>query len=198
MLPKVTHHYQTRNSEDLAIYQTRTNIFKYSFFPYSIMEWNKLSSSIRNSTYPVFRNHLLKIMRPVSNPVYNIQNCIGLKLLTRLKLGLSYLNEHRFNHNFQNCINPLYTCSLEVESIAHFFSHCQHYHNIRAKLLNSLAVIDTNLLKLSEEELTKVLLYGFSQFDQNQNGNVLNSSINYIVESKRFESSLFQSRDKFL
>ena len=41
MLPKVTHHYQTRNSEDLAIYQTRTNIFKYSFFPYSIMEWNK-------------------------------------------------------------------------------------------------------------------------------------------------------------
>ena len=43
MLPKVTH-YQTPNSEDLATYQTRTNIFKYYFFPYSIMEWNKLSS----------------------------------------------------------------------------------------------------------------------------------------------------------
>ena len=27
-----THHHQTRNSEDLAVYQTRTNIFKYSFF----------------------------------------------------------------------------------------------------------------------------------------------------------------------
>ena len=72
MVPKATHHYQTRNSEDLAIYQTRTNIFKYSFFPYSIMDWNKLSSSTQ--TYPVFRNHLLKIIRPVSNPVYNIQN----------------------------------------------------------------------------------------------------------------------------
>ena len=102
MLPKVTHHYQTRNSEDLATYQTRTNIFKYSFFPYSIMEWNKLSSSTCNSTYPVFRNHLLKIIWPVSNPVYNIQNYIGLKLLTRLRLGLSHLNEHRFNHNFKN------------------------------------------------------------------------------------------------
>ena len=32
MLPKITPHYQTQNSEDLAIYQTRTNIFKYSFF----------------------------------------------------------------------------------------------------------------------------------------------------------------------
>ena len=146
---------------------------------------------IRHSTYPMFRNHLLKIIRPVSNPVCNIQNYTDLKLLTRLRLGLSHLNEYRFNHNFQNRINPLCTYSLEVESAAHLFSHCHHSHNIRAKLLNSLEVIDTNLLKLSEEQLTKVLLYGFSQLDQNQNRNVLNPSINYILESKRFESSLF-------
>ena len=191
MLPKVTHHYQTRDSEDLTTYQTRTNTFKYSSFPYSIVEWKKISSSIRNSTNPVSRNHLLKIIRPVSNPVYNIQNYIGLKLLTWLRLGLSHLKQHRFNHNFQNFINSLCTCSLEVESTAHFFLHCHHYHNIRAKLLNSLEVIDTNLLKLSEEQLTKVLLYGFSQLDQNQNRNVLNSSIDFTVELKRFESSLF-------
>ena len=69
--------------------------------------------------------------------------------------------------------------------------HCHHYHHIRTKPLNSLEVIDTSLLKLSEEQLTKVLPHGFSQFDQNQNRNVLNSSTSYIVESKRFESSLF-------
>ena len=100
MLPKVTHHYQTRNSENLATYQTRTNIFKYSFFLYSVMEWNKLSSSIQNSTYPVFQNNVLKIMLPASNPVYNIQNYIGLKFLTTLRHGLSHLNEHRFKNNF--------------------------------------------------------------------------------------------------
>ena len=60
-----------------------------------------------------------------------------------------------------------------------------------AKLLNSLEVIDTNLLKVSEEQLTKVLLYGFSQLNQNQTKNILNSSIKYIVESKLFKSSLF-------
>ena len=113
-------------------------------------------NSIRNSTYIVFRNHLLKIIRQVSNPVNNIQNYISLKLLTRLRLGLSHLNEHRFNHNFQNCINPLCTCSLEVESTAHFFLHCHHYHNIRAKLLNSLDVIDTNLLKGVEATCMKI------------------------------------------
>ena len=70
---------------------------------------------------------------------------------------------------------------VEVESTAHFFLHCHHYHSIKAKLLNSLEVIDTNLLNLSEEQLIKVLLYYFSQLDRNQNTNVLNSSINYIV-----------------
>ena len=124
------------------------------------MEWNKLSSSIRNSTYPMFRNHLPRIIRPVSNPVYSIQNYIGLKLLTKLRLCSRHLKKPRFNHDFQNFINSLCTCSLEVESTA---------HNIKVKLLNSLELIDTNLLSLSEEQLTKVFLYGFSQLDQNQN-----------------------------
>ena len=88
-------------------------------------------------------------------------------------------------------MNPLCTCSLEVESAVRFFLHCHHYYNLRAKLLNSLEVIDTNLLKLSEEQLTKVLLHDFSQLDQKQNKNILNSSIDYIVESKCFESCLF-------
>ena len=29
-----------------------------------------------------------------------------------LRLELSHLNEHRFNHNFDDCINPLCLCSL--------------------------------------------------------------------------------------
>ena len=52
------------------------------------------------------------------------------------------------------------------------------------------------LLKLSEEQLTEVLLYNFSQLDQNRNRKILNSSIKDIVESKRFES--FESRGKYL
>ena len=29
-------------------------------------------------------------------------------------------NEHKFNHNFQDILSPLYSCSLEVESSSHF------------------------------------------------------------------------------
>ena len=47
-------------------------------------------------------------------PTFKIHNPLGLKLLTRLRLGLSHLNEHRFNDNFEDCITPLCSCSLEV------------------------------------------------------------------------------------
>ena len=79
---KKTHYYQTSNSDDLTKHQTRTNIFKYPFLPYLIMGWNKLSSTTLNLTYPMFPIHSLNIIWPMSNPIYNIQNYIDLKLLT--------------------------------------------------------------------------------------------------------------------
>ena len=102
---------------------SRTDIFKYSFFPSTISEWNKLDLKIRQSkTLLTFRNALIKIGRPIPKPIYNVHNPVGLKLLTRLRLGLSHLNQHKFNHNFQDCLNPLCSCSLEVECVFPFLS----------------------------------------------------------------------------
>ena len=44
--------------------------------------------------------------------------------MTRLCLGLSRLPEHKFNHNFQNCINPLCSCGTDIEATSHLFLHC--------------------------------------------------------------------------
>ena len=83
-------------------------IFKYSFFPSTISEWNKLDLKIRQSkALLTFRNALIKIGRPISKPIYNIHNPVSLKSLTRVRLSLSHLNQHKFYHNFQNCLNPL-------------------------------------------------------------------------------------------
>ena len=41
------------------------------------------------------------------NSIFGIFSPLGFKLITGLRLGLSHLNEHRFNHNLSNCINPL-------------------------------------------------------------------------------------------
>ena len=114
-----------------------------------------------------------------------------MQLLTRLRLGLSHLNEQRFNHNFDGYINPLCTCTLEVESTTHFFLHCHYYNNIRKTLLDDLKVINVNILKLSETALTDLLLYGEASFDKIQNKMILTASIKFIVDSDRFTSSIF-------
>ena len=161
LIPKESHSYNTRQCESFGTYYCRTDTFKYSFFPYTITEWNKLDAELRRSgSYLIFKNSLLKLGRPIPSSNYNIHNPLGLKLLTRLRLGLSHLNEHRFKHNFQNCLNPLCSCSLEVESTAHFFLHCHYYSAIRTSLLNDLSIIDPKITNLSDDLLLHLLLYG--------------------------------------
>ena len=105
----------------------------------------------------IFKNWLLKISRSVPKPTFNIYNPLGLKLLNGLTLGLSHLNKHRFNHNFEDWINPL--CSLEVDSTEHFFLNCYNFVNIR-NTLNELNSINCNINNCSHSSLTKLILYG--------------------------------------
>ena len=81
--------------------------------------------------------------------VYNIHNPIGLKLLTRLRLGLSHLNELD-SIIILKAVLILCACSLEVESKTHFFIHCHHFNAISITLNNSLKAIDKDITKLSD------------------------------------------------
>ena len=51
-----------------------------------------------------------------------------------------------------------------------------------------LKTIDTNLLRLPDNKLTEMLLYGCFNFDENRNRSLLISSIKYILNSKRYVS----------
>ena len=121
----------------------------------------------------------------------NIHNAVGITLLTRLRLGLSHLNEHRFNHKFQNCTSPECTCSFENKSTTHFFLHCHFYIPTRATLLNNLKEIVNNLLELSDQTVTEMLLYGSPKLKGNQKSQILECTIKCIIDSKRFTGSLF-------
>ena len=105
-IPSSQTHYNTRNTDQFETYYCRTDIFKNSFFPYTTNEWNKLDVDVRKSkSYAIFLNTLLKLGRPNQNAIYNINNPVGLKPLTCLRLGLSHLNEH----SLMNLITTLKT-----------------------------------------------------------------------------------------
>ena len=53
--------YNTRNVDFVETYFCRTDAFKYSFFPYSISEWNKLDPDLRYAkSYSTFGKSLMK------------------------------------------------------------------------------------------------------------------------------------------
>ena len=103
---------RTRNNH-IPVYQCRRESLKHSFFSSTLKDWLSLDDSIRNSeTISILKDGLLFI-RPVQNNIFNIFDPIGLKFPTRLRIGFSHLNEHRFRYNFQDCMNLLCSCSLE-------------------------------------------------------------------------------------
>ena len=122
LIPKREIGCNVRN-RNMSFFHCRTESFKNSFFPYTIEAWYSLDPSVINSnSLEVFKSKLLDFIRSVYRSIYNVFNPEGLKFLPRLCLALSHLNEHRFRHNFKDCINPLSSCSLEVENTLHFFS----------------------------------------------------------------------------
>ena len=100
LIPSESHLYNTRNTRNITTYSCSNYALRILFFSWTINEWNKLNFNIRTSSFNIFRANLIKIIRPIPNSVFGIFNPLGLKLIARLWLVLSHLNERRFNHNF--------------------------------------------------------------------------------------------------
>ena len=166
LIPKHETTIRARNN-NIPLYKCRKNCFRNSFFSSTLNDWLNLDINIRNSEFiTLFKCRLLSFIRPVQNSIYNIFDPKGLKFLTRLRLGLSHLNAHRFRHNFQDSLNPLCSCSLETEDTSHYLLHCHHFSNHRAHLMNSVKSVCDNFESMSDKVKKNVLLYGDSRFDE--------------------------------
>ena len=117
LIPRRNEAYQTRHLANIPSLSFKHNFFKNTFFPSTILEWNKVDASVRNlASYNVFKNSILKFIRPSPNKIFQCHNPKGIKLVTRLRLGLSHLRKHKFKHSFQDILNPLRSCDLDIET----------------------------------------------------------------------------------
>ena len=74
----------------------------------------------------------------MKNSLFCIYDSLGVKLLTRLRLRFSHLNEHKFKDGFGNTINPMLILKTEVETTEHFLLHCQFYSTRSLGLFKNL------------------------------------------------------------
>ena len=101
------------------------------------MEWNKLDLNIRNfERFTRFKCNILKFIRPSENSVFLCNNPKGIQFLTRLRLGLSNLREHKFKYNFQDTINLICNCDENIETLCYYHLRYSLYISERLALLN--------------------------------------------------------------
>ena len=134
--------------------------FRNSYFPSIVTEWNNLDKSIRNfESFSIFKKNILQFIRPSPKSIFKCHNPKGVKLLTRWKLGLGHLRDHKFKHNFQDSLNPVCNCGTDVETTTHYLLHCRLFSDERLILINNIRNSNNNILNLNDSRFTEVLLF---------------------------------------
>ena len=109
----------------------RNKAFNSSFYPYTIKEWCAFSEEIRNIvSVNKFKEIIFSFIRPKENFVFAIHDTKGLKLLTRLRLNFSHLNENKFRYGFKDTIDRMCKCGREIETTLHFLLCFRLYSTI--------------------------------------------------------------------
>ena len=112
----------------------------------------------------LFKKSILQFTRPTPNRTFNCHNPIGIKLITRLRLGLSHLRDHTFKHNFLECLNPICCCGKDIERTVHYLLHCPIFSYERSIFFINIRNIDENVLSGSDPRISEMLLFCISSF----------------------------------
>lgn len=164
----------------------RTVRFSNTYFQNTFSEWNSLTLDIRNSTsIAEFKRKLLGIIRPAQKPTYNIHDIAGIRLLTKLRLNFSALNEHKFRHNFE-CLDPICACGTGKEDNEHFLLHCPLFELQRRDLLGQLGDLPgIDIESLDSKTICELLLFGSPNVNVIVNRIILEATISFIKSTQR-------------
>ena len=146
---------------------------------------------IHNPIYGI-HNPIYGIHNPIygiHNPIYGIHNPVGLKYLTRLRVGLRHLPAHQYN--FSNISSKYCSCRDNLpETVEHYLLHCPICSLLRRELFGNLRLI----VSLSSSAYTcNLLLYGNPCYDFHTNKNILEPTISFIISNKRFDGPLISN-----
>ena len=127
---------------------------------------------------------LLNLIRPISNNVFNINNPLGLKLLTRLRIAFSQLKERKLKYTFLDSIDPLCSCGNNIETTVHFFLHSENFATQRETRLKKLKSVNASVLVKNENSVVRALLFGRTEFLYSTNKEIFNATISNILTTE--------------
>ena len=177
--------------QEIPSFDVKHTFLKNSFFPSTVIEWNNIDKSIRSSeSLTLFKKSILQFIRPTPNRIFNCYNPIGIKQITRLRLGLSHLRDHKFKRNFLDCLNPICCCGKDIETTVHYLLHCPIFSDERSIFLSNIRSIDENVLSGSDSRISETLLFCIFSFNVTKSTSILNTTTHLISQLKDLMSLL--------
>ena len=130
---------------------------------------------------PTLKNNL----KPTKYKHYSYGSRLGNKLLTRLRLGRSYLNSH--GYTIGKVTSPACLCHSRNETVKHYMLECFLYTIERQSLLEQVEQHVAGFASLSQENKLNILIFGFQDNEKfPTNIKIMPLVQNYIIQTKRF------------
>ena len=168
--------YESRSSNMLQVPLCRTETYKKSFLPASVLEWNNLDDILRQiESTGLFKKYLNRNV--LCNVHYLFRNTGSRNnqiIHCKLRLGCSNLNAHkydRFLQNFSSC-----ACGYHYEDVIHFLFTCPNYACIRSQSFFYNHGCDI-----------KTVLFGNYSLSDDINLKIIQSVHYYFTLTKRFQ-----------
>ena len=151
-----------RNAQSLTLPSNRTTAYQRSFIPTTIRKWNKLPPTLTSlSSSRSFKREIHQRLGAAKPPPYfNLGHRTGNILHTRIRVGLSHLNAHKFKIQKSSSDSPSCECGHQCENEKHYILNCPLYDQLRSQLLLETSSIIPNFLHLDQAYQLRIYLNG--------------------------------------
>ena len=147
-----------------------------------------LPRSLKNKPIEDFKTELKGLLKPKKYKCYYRGDKYKCSLLTRIRVGRSFLNEHSFTVGFspsmicENCFAPR-------ESPLHYITQCESFVALRSVMLDKVQQFIPNIHILSKSRQYDILVNGY-HIDKNElmkyNTKIMIATQTFIYDTNRF------------
>ena len=155
----------------------------------NISDWNHIDINTKSSkSKPIFKRKLLNQIRPKKSSYFGLFSNTKVRYLTMLRLGLSPLNEHKHNYNFQNISEYCIVCGCP-ETTEHYLLTCKSYKLSRSTMVSAIfTILNKDLSTLHRRQMVSILLYGSEDMTYVQNSQILKEVTKFLTKSRRLDA----------
>ena len=191
LLPEynTSNHHNLRNTKPLKPFPFKGVKYSKSFFPFFTKKYNDLNKKTRQLLTEDFKLEIKKLFKPPRLKHLNTGSKYGCSLMTRVRVGRSYLKAHSFSIGLET--DNTCSCNNSTQETSLHYMFCTNYSEQRLVLYQRIEQIIPNIQKLPLKRQYEIFMYGYDVYNPEMtktNRQIMIATQTYILKTKRFDN----------